>query len=133
MAAKKTQRERFCEVPLEFPVEIGGKLWEKVFVHRMTAGEVRDFISAAQAAMADGKRAALPMVKDEAGEPVPAEVLDQFDADDFEAIDVAARDFLPRQLKEAAERSLATGEGTSPPSPQNSQASETPSTSTGES
>lgn len=133
MSTEKTARLRFREVTLEFPVEAGGKLWESVFVHRMTAGEVRDFVEAAREAMAEGKRAALPMVKDGAGKSIPVEILDQFDADDFEAIDEAARDFLPRQLKEAAERSLATGEATSQPSQPSSPASETPSSSTGES
>jgi hypothetical protein len=80
-------------VPLEYPVEYDGKVWAEITVRRASAGEVEAFVSAVHR----GENPTLPMTD------APAEVLDALDADDFETVNKAISDFLPRALREPSQ------------------------------
>lgn len=82
-------RIRSKMVPLEWPIEFGGKLYESVTVSRMTAKQVSEFVEASRA----GSKANLAMFD------CPIEVIDALDADDSEAVNAVALDFLPRALR----------------------------------
>lgn len=86
-------RERF--VPLQFPVEYDGQVWDQVRVRRISAGELRNYITA----LAGSETYAMPPMVD-----CPLAVWEAMDADDQAEVDDAAMVFTPRRLKAAAER-----------------------------
>lgn len=105
---------RFCGtrpreklVPLDYPVEYDGKVYDGIRVRRMTVAEVGAFIEAAGGE--DAKTARLPMFD------APPEVLDALDADDAERVNEVVRDFLPRALRPEGASRPPNGE-TSPQS-----------------
>lgn len=106
-------REKF--IPLEYPVEFDGKLYEQIRIHRVSAQEVSDWIK-----RLDGDGDQMPPVVD-----CPMEVWNALDADDQDTVDKEAMAFTPRRLKEAAGLIQGTGEATSLLSP-------TPSTGSGD-
>ncbi|MFN3891985.1 MAG: phage tail assembly protein [Beijerinckiaceae bacterium] len=77
-------------VTLEYPLEYDGKLWTEITVRRASAGDVEAFVAAVQR----GENPTLPMTD------APAAVLDALDADDFETVNKAINDFLPRALRD---------------------------------
>jgi hypothetical protein len=108
----------FRVVKLEYPIEYGGKEYREIRLRRMTFLEMKEFIE--DAAERDDVR---PSIFD-----CPMEMLDHLDADDFENVDKAVRDFLPRRLVEVAERIRASGEDMQPSSPQNTDGAQATST-----
>jgi hypothetical protein len=102
-----SERPRFRTVPLEWPVEFEGKVWNEIQVRRMTTAEVGTFIEAIKT---DGAKAYLPMFD------APQAVMDALDDDDGVAVNEAVNDFLPRRLQVAADelQSPPTGELTLP-------------------
>jgi hypothetical protein len=78
-------------IPLEWPLEYGGKTYDSVTVRRMSATEVSQFFNDES----DTKR--LPMFD------CPHEVIDALDADDSEVVSQAVIDFLPRRMQPASE------------------------------
>lgn len=85
------QKERFRKVPLEWPLEYDGKVYDSVTVRRMSAEDMRTFI-----AMEDGSTI-FPMFD------VPNAVIEALDPDDDVRVNEAVQDFLPRALRRAAE------------------------------
>jgi hypothetical protein len=100
----------FRVVDLKYPVEFDGKVYDKITVRRMTMKEMREFVEA----VGEGK-AAQPPVTD-----CPSDLLDHLYPDDYEEVDKAISDFLPRALKEVFARVVEAGEPTPPSSPPNS-------------
>lgn len=84
-------RDRFCVVPLAWPVTYGGKVIESVTVRRLSAAEVRDFVNQVTA----GAGVHFP------GLDIPPIVLASLDDDDAAEVDKAVEAFLPRRLHEA--------------------------------
>lgn len=78
-------RRRDVVVPLEWPIEYDGKVYNEIRVRRMTGAEVAAFVNSD-----DGT---LPMVE------APKVVIDALDADDAMAINKAITDFLPQSLR----------------------------------
>jgi len=83
---------RFEDVPLDWPVTVDGIRYDKITVHRMTVGELGDFLTSMRA---DDSRARFPMYS------VPDAVLDALDADDGDKIEAAVQRFLPRRFRVA--------------------------------
>jgi hypothetical protein len=114
----------FRVVDLAFPVEFDGVVYDKVTVKRMTVAQLGDFL---QAVATDPASARLSSMVD-----IPIEVFDALFPDDYDVIDEAIRDFLPRRLKTAAETAVEasaespnepiqeTGATSAPSSPPNS-------------
>lgn len=98
------QQKRFRTIPLEWPLEYDGKIYDAITVRRMTAQEVADWQGSDERT--------LPMVE------APLAVIDALDADDALKVNEAIHDFLPHALREAIEPAPPTGEPTpqSPPS-----------------
>jgi hypothetical protein len=101
----------FRVVDLEFPVEFDGKVYDKITVRRMTMREMRAFVEGA----ANGDGSIMTPNID-----CPLGLLDELDPDDFEKVNKAVEDFLPRALKAAIERAGEAGEPTPPSSPPSS-------------
>jgi hypothetical protein len=77
-------------VPLEWPIDFDGKVYDDIRVHRVSGKEVRDYLEALRTSEAD----ILPPMID-----CPIEVWNALDADDQQAVDVAATEFTPKRLK----------------------------------
>jgi hypothetical protein len=90
-AARIIGDKHFRAVPLEWPVEYGGKVIDKIMVRRMTGAEVSAFITT----LRENPDAARLAMYD-----VPHEVIDALDADDYASVQKAVNDFLPRALRE---------------------------------
>jgi hypothetical protein len=99
-------RERW--VPLKFPVAFGDEIIDKIRVRRITGKEVQDFMTK----MGTSSEFVIPPVID-----CPLAVYNEMDADDQEAVEVAAQDFLPRRLQRVAELILNSGAAPSDSSP----------------
>ncbi|WEK50278.1 MAG: phage tail assembly protein [Candidatus Kaistia colombiensis] len=84
---------RFEEIPLDWPVTVGGVHYTTVTVRRMSVGEIGNFVETLQTA--EGKRVRFPMYD------VAEEVLDALDADDGDKIEEAVQRFLPRRFRSA--------------------------------
>jgi hypothetical protein len=109
-------KPRWRTVPLEWPIEYAGKVYNEITVHRMTTAQIGDFISAAE----KGAKVMLPMFGD-----TPAAVIDALDPDDSEAVNEAVRSFLPRGMRAETEPQ-APGANTSPSPQLDSAASPSP-------
>lgn len=83
-------RERW--VTLSFPVEYDGRIWDRIRVRRISAKELRDYLSAV------GEEFVMPPVVD-----CSIAIWDAMDADDQADVDEAAIEFMPRRLRAAAE------------------------------
>jgi hypothetical protein len=77
-------------VPLEWPIEFDGKVYNEIRVHRVSGKEVRDYLEALRTSEAN----ILPPMID-----CPIEVWNALDADDHDAVDQAALEFTPKRLK----------------------------------
>jgi len=94
-------------VPLEYPVEFDGRVWDSVTLKRMTAREVQNFIEAVMA----GSLPDLPIAQ------APAELLDALDDDDRQRIEEEVVNFLPARLRAARELGATQSEDLEQPSP----------------
>lgn len=77
-------------VPLEWPIEFDGKVYDQIRVHRVSGKQVRDYLEALRTSQTD----ILPPMID-----CPIEVWNALDADDQETVDLAAAEFTPKRLK----------------------------------
>jgi hypothetical protein len=102
--------KRMTSVPLQWPVTVDGKRYDRIILHRMTQGEVAAFIVkiAAGAAANSGAEVRFPIYFDVDGNAVPAAAMDGLDDDDAYTLQEVARDFLPRRFRPTLEAS-ATG------------------------
>jgi hypothetical protein len=107
----------FRVVTLQFPVKFEGKVYESITVRRITMKEMREFVESAS----EGGSATTPNID------CPTGLLDHLDPDDFEEVDKAISDFLPRRLKAAIERAAEIGASTAQSSPESSDGPSTPS------
>jgi hypothetical protein len=94
------------DIPLQFPIEFDGMLYEKAHVRVASAKEIRSFM--VKASSAEDGELLVPI-----GVDLPQEVWDALSMDDQEAISEAVDAFTPARLKEAFERASKTGESTS--------------------
>lgn len=94
-------KEREKMVPLEYPVEFDGVLYEQVKVRRASGKEVQAYMDR----MRNGDANAVPPMVD-----CPQEVWDAMDDDDQVTVDQAARPFWPRRLNAALGLIQETGE-----------------------
>jgi hypothetical protein len=94
---------RVKTVPLAWPVEYDGKVYDEITIKRLTAREVADFSEKLE----KEKNGALrwPVFVDGEGAPIPDVVLDAIDDDDNLEIQKALIDFLPRRFRGGAEAS----------------------------
>lgn len=89
-------KERSSTVPLEWPIEFDGKLYESITIRRCSGREVDQFIAAVTTA-ANGANLKTPMID------CPDEVWAVMDDDDRLRLEEAVLPFLPRRLAQAAE------------------------------
>lgn len=83
---------RTRSVPLEYPAELSdGTVLQEITVRRMSIVEMEAFVAAAK----EGHDYPLPTLS------VPDAILDALDPDDFDAINRAAMEMLPRRLQRA--------------------------------
>jgi hypothetical protein len=79
-------------VPLEYPAELSdGTVLQEITVRRMSTEEMAAFVAAAK----EGRDYPLPTFS------VPDAILDALDPDDFDAVNRAAMEMLPRRLQRA--------------------------------
>jgi hypothetical protein len=109
-------RARVKTIALDWPVEFGGKIYEKIILKRLTVAEVSAFIDTLE-----GGKARFPIFVDEDGAAIPGEVMEALDDDDGATIDKESLDFLPRRFREASEEKttdsrLTTGDSAAPSS-----------------
>ena len=99
-----SEKPREKLVPIDFPVEFDGIVYEAIKVRRISGKELQTYF--------DGLGVAgvfnIPPVVD-----CPMEVWDAMDADDQEKVDEIALAFMPRRLKAAAQLLEAPGEASS--------------------
>ena len=81
-------------VPIEYPVEFDGKVWDAIPIRRITGKELSTYFEK----IAEGGDFSLPPVV-----ACPVEVWEAMDADDQQAVDAVATAFMPRRLKAAVE------------------------------
>jgi uncharacterized protein YciU (UPF0263 family) len=94
------------DVPLQFPVEFDGEVYETVHVRVCPAKEIRAYMVAA--ASVEDSESLVPI-----GADIPAEVWVALSMDDQDAISEVVDAFTPARLKEAFKRALESGEFTS--------------------
>ena len=83
-------------VMLDWPINYDGKVYDRLTVRRVTAGEVARFVEAVRAAPAEVRATMrLPMVD------APDAVLVAFDPDDDDKVDEVISRFLPRRFRAA--------------------------------
>lgn len=81
-------------VPLEWPIEYDGRVWDAITVRRMTVLDIRAFHEMVLASKDDNKaRIRFPMFD------APFEVLDALDDDDAQAVNEVVTRFLPRRFR----------------------------------
>lgn len=97
-------KERERVIPLEFPVEYDGKLYEELTVRRING---KDF--SAMSAF-DGNKESVLLASLMTSAPV--EVIEALDGDDFVELQEAVEAFLPRKLRQMAEQISGTGPNT---------------------
>jgi len=95
---------RSKRIPLQYPFELDGVLWEEVEIRRCTGSEITAYVND----MVAGGDFVLPPVIQ-----CPIEVWNAMDADDQFTVDEAAKAFMPRRLKAAVELLSGTGANTS--------------------
>jgi len=107
-AATETAAPKFVDagkrmgmVPLEHPIEFGGKVYDKIALRRMTAQDVADYIErvSVEAKETPDKFIRFPIYFHTDGAAVPSEVFTALDADDSEKVQEAALNFLPRSFR----------------------------------
>lgn len=99
-------KERSRDVPLDYPVEFHGKVYDTITIRRASAKEVSDFIDAVSKSP-DGVEVKAPMID------CPLEVYEAMDDDDRLRLEEALLPFLPLRLKQGVALTLATATPTS--------------------
>jgi hypothetical protein len=92
-------------VPLDWPIEFEGKLYEHIRVRRITGHELQSYVEAMGAA---GSKSPVPPTIE-----CPQAVWDVMDADDMENVGANSMDFMPRRMKAAGEQTPSSGGTTS--------------------
>lgn len=92
-------------VPLQFPVEFDGKIWDSVEIRRCTGTEIKKYME--QMANREETFTLPPVVI------CPVAVWEAMDADDQLTIDEESQAFMPRRLKAAVELLSEIGVNTS--------------------
>ena len=103
-------KPRVTMVPLEWPVKVDGVEYHEIGLKRMNVKEVADFFEATKDLPNGEVGRRLPIFVDATGKPISSDVLDAIDQDDFDAIDKAALDFLPRRFRSAGSASSQTSD-----------------------
>lgn len=112
----KNDRERFRDVPLEWPLKVDGEQVDKITVRRLKALEVAALQDQMGGEGVGEFDLLLPFVDQ------PQAVVEGLDQDDLTALKEAVFDFLPQVVRKtleaaAAEQGLLTGEPLSETSP----------------
>ena len=89
-------KERTAVVPLDWPVEFGGQVYETITIRRVSAREVEEFIEAISTHKDGEPNVKAPMID------CPQEVYEAMDDDDRLRLEEALVPFLPRRLQQAA-------------------------------
>ncbi len=95
---------RFMEVPLRYPVEFDGITYEAIPLRRPSAAEVRAYFEAL-ASIGPEEWLHFPIYQHADGTPIPPEVIEHLDPDDFDAVQEASADFLCARLRRLQEAS----------------------------
>lgn len=104
LVAKKG-KVRSKEVPLEWPVQYDGKVYDNLVVRRPFGSDFR------RMADFDPDKAEELQLASMLTE-VPIEVIEALDADDYMELQEIVKDFLPRKLKDMAKQLSGTGQST---------------------
>lgn len=96
-------RAREKVIPLEWPIEFNGVVYNEVTVRRCSGLEVSEYVMA----LATGNDALFP------GISFPMEVYNSLDADDFDKVDTVVKDFLPQSFRQMAEQAPEASDNTS--------------------
>ena len=89
---------RSKEVKLEWPFTLGDKSYAVVTVHRLTTGEIMDFL-AEIGTETETRLTRFPLYRDSDGELLTDAVWRSMDDDDARRLEVAALDFLPHRFR----------------------------------
>lgn len=103
---EKPGKERERTIPLEYPVEYDGTVYETLTLTRLRGSD----FSALAGMKGDEEEVALAVLMTGA----PREVIKALDGDDFVELQEAVQAFLPRKLRMVAEQLSGTGQNTQP-------------------
>jgi hypothetical protein len=107
---------RLRSVPLVYPVEYDGVIYNEIVVVRLAVADIAAFQEAA-AKLPEGQVPPWPAFRDADGKPMPIEVLGALDDDDQFELDKVTRNFLPRRYRAVPESDSAQSAGGSTASP----------------
>ncbi|MCZ8098838.1 MAG: phage tail assembly protein [Burkholderiales bacterium] len=110
-AGVKLHGNRTLEVPLDFPAEFDGVIYDKVTIRRPNAGEVAAFFNSLQ----EGNLPDLNLYD------LPFDI-SELDDDDLRRVNEATEGFLPLSLRTVLAHFRQRGEDTSPSSQASSEA-----------
>lgn len=112
-AARFADRSRTeTVVPLEYPIEYDGKIWEAITVSSPTVAQIAAFSERVVQARELGQSTEgirLPMFD------APDAVLDALHLDDEDVVSKAANRFLPRRFRDTPESTSASNDGNTSP------------------
>ena len=94
-------KARSMRIDFEWSVEYGGFVYDHVNLRRLTQGEIAEWMKEVSSAKQTGLSLTWPIIRDDTDLPIPQGLLDALDADDFDAINKAMLDFLPRRFRGA--------------------------------
>lgn len=97
-------KERTRTIPLEWPIEYDGAVYDQLTVRRVGGTDFKTIASMA------GKDEEIHLAAMLTG--VPPQVIEALDGDDFITVQEAVKDFLPRKLQAAAGQVSETGPNT---------------------
>lgn len=93
--------QRLKRFSLEWPLNVDGRLVNHLFLRRMTQSEVAAFVAKVEEERKinpDGELR-FPLFFDDRGEQVSDAIMSALDADDADALNEAALNFLPRRFR----------------------------------
>lgn len=96
-----SSKARSMRIDLEWPVEYGGSVYDHVNMKRLTQGEIADWMKEVSSQQSTGLSLLWPVLRDDADLPISSGLMDALDADDFDVINKAILDFLPRRFRGA--------------------------------
>jgi hypothetical protein len=104
-------KARTMRIDFEWPIEFNGRVEDHVNLRRLTAGEVAEWMKEISSQVQSGLSLAWPVLRDDDDLPIPAGLTDALDADDFDAVNKAVLDFLPRRFRGALTNASARPTG----------------------
>lgn len=106
-----SSKARSMRIDFEWPVEYGDVVYDHVNLKRLTQGEIAKWMAEVNSQQSTGLSLSWPVLRDDVDLPIPAGLMDALDADDFDVINKAILDFLPRRFRGALANASAPPAG----------------------